>query len=201
MSKSIDRLRLGAAASAVALADVTAEQLMSNLSDEQKTALAAQLTPKADDKPAGTQPDPAPDAGAKETGKDDKDGKKKDGGDKPAADAADPSHAQFAHGVAAERARMATVFASEHYEGREALANEMLTTSASAEEITRTLAKAEAGTGGGKAMLDAMNEQNPNLGTSGSGDGGTGGGGKAADHGWGKAHGRVAKLYGGRKAK
>lgn len=167
MSKMIDRLRLGAGAQAVALADLTGKDLAGNLSDEQKASLAAELdlVPKAEAEPEAKADAP------KDAPKD----KKKDGEDDDAGDdgakAADPAHAQFAHGVAAERARCAAVFASEHYAGREAQANEMLGTSMSADEIGRVLAKAPKGSGDNN-MLGNLQQQagNPDLGGGGGGD-------------------------------
>lgn len=155
--KAIDKLRLGAGPKTVALADLSADDLVSAMSDEQKTAVAAALAPPKAEEPAKTEPEKEPEAMLGEKAG-------APASSSPKADAADPAHPQFAHGFDASTARMAAVFASEHFAGREALAADMLgmDRATSAEKIVATLAKAPKG--GGSDMLAGLKGNNPDLG-------------------------------------
>lgn len=175
-----------ASGEAIAFADLKPDQIVAAMSDEQKAAVTATLAPKAEDEPA------------------DKDkGKKKkmpEDMEKDGANAADPDHAQYGHGFAAGIARMNAVFASEHFEGRAAAAAKLLgNAKLSADEITGMLADLPKGDGGAD-MLATLRGNNPNLGNADQGDGGVATTNAADNHGWGKAQGKAARLY-GRKPK
>lgn len=88
---------------------------------------------------------------------------------------------------ASERARVATVFASEHSQGRERQAADMLQTSMSADEITGLLAKSPKGSAAAAdPMLAALaRTPNPDLGASAATD--TTNPNQAADSVWDKA--------------
>lgn len=74
--------------------------------------------------------------------------------------------------AATERARVASVFASEHSQGRERQAADMLATSMSADEITGLLAKSpKVGASAGDKMLDRLaTTPSPDLGAGGGGE-------------------------------
>lgn len=160
MDRLLSSLRLGASSKTVALADVSVADLMSGLSDEQKAGLAAELAPeppKADDPAGGGQADDKTGGGEAE---------------QPKGDAADPAHAQYVHGFAAAVERNRTVFASEHFAGRETAAAALLGNGKlSADEITATLASLPKGQGA-DGMLNALKgTENPNLGAGASSEG------------------------------
>jgi len=113
----------------------------------------------AADAPVADPPEPAPD-------EDDKD---------PPEPAPEPEAAAAAAAAPAlsgdeairadERARVKTVFASEHATGRERQAADMLQTSMSADEITGLLAKSPKGGAAADPMLAALaSNKNPELG-------------------------------------
>jgi hypothetical protein len=76
--------------------------------------------------------------------------------------AAEPAGDQSA--AASERARVASVFASEHSQGRERMAADMLQTSMSADEITGLLAKAPKGSSADAMLANLATTTNPDLG-------------------------------------
>ena len=106
-------------------------------------------------------------------------------GDEPDGDGPDGEAAETPASIRAdERARVATVFASEHATGRERQAADMLGTSMSADEITGLLAKAPKGAAAADPMLAALAaDKNPDLGA-GNADRPTA---KSADDIWAKA--------------
>lgn len=117
-------------------------------------------------------------------------------GDKAKEKKADPAcegkaSDEFNAGVAAANARFATVFASEHFEGRESRACAFLKTSMSADEITALLAtepksSANGDAGGAAAIADAIRSANANVDAGGSADiekpGSSGWGAAIAEH-------------------
>lgn len=145
------------------IADLSAEDLLAGISAETRVTLAAALAaepappaPKADDAKAGEDEEMPKKAKKKDDVNDDAD-----------AQAADPALAAaraegFEAGQKAEAERVAAVFASEHFAGREQQAAKMLANpKLSADDITGLLA--DMPDGSGASMLAAIKGKNPNL--------------------------------------
>lgn len=164
---AIDKLRLGASSKAVALADVSAADLMASMSDEQKTELAAALAPpKAEEAPKGESA-PGGKAEEKPAAKGEEEGK----GAAAKGDAADPDHVQYGHGFVAACERTRTVAASKEFVGRESAGVELLgNAKLSADEVISTLAALPKG---GSDMLAGLKSKNPDLGAGGETDSGS----------------------------
>ena len=194
MTRASEGLRLSAARPALAIADLSAEDILAGMSVETRAAMAASFaadTPK--NPPSEEDGEDVTDGGDDEgsetppKGKD----KKEDGG----------MSGTFATGFAAATERAVAVMSSEHAEGRMAQAVKLLgNAKLSADEITGMLA--DMPDGSGAAMLDRIKANNPNLGTGGGSEGNDTGQSEASadNHGWGKAHASVAKQM-GRKVK
>lgn len=151
------------------LASASTAQILAGMSGEQKAELAETLAPA----PKADEPKAEENAEAKPKAE----------GDKPEPKAETPVGD-----------RSAAVFASEHSKGKERMAGDLMASfpNASADEIIAHLAKAEASEDGGDdAMLEHIQHADDDI--------GEGGGEPAANddnHGWNKAHQKVAKMYG-----
>lgn len=146
------------------IAAMSADELLASMTDEQKTALADSVAPE----PKAEEPKADADEKSKADGS---------GTDKPAADD-----------------RTAKVFASEHSVGKERLAGDLLTTSASADEIIGVLAKTEASAADGDAaMADAIRHANSETG---SGTDAEASDGNNDNYGWANIHAKTAKRFG-----
>ena len=125
-AQGVQKALARAGSSVIAIAEMSAADLLAQMSDEQKAALAASVTPA---------PAPAPVASAASEPTDEEkeaERKKKEGEAAPASDASS---------FAAVNARFQTVVASEHYAGNEQLAHALLgNNKLSAAEITGALA-------------------------------------------------------------
>jgi hypothetical protein len=107
-----------------------------------------------------------------------------------AADVAPDAAAIRAEAIAAERARMKAVFASEHVAGREAAAVELLAESdMTADKIVAMLPKLGASSGVLTNLATIASTPNPDLGAGGETEGV-----KADNHGWSKAHASVNRM-------
>lgn len=186
MTTAANGLRLSASAPALALADMNIEDIIAQMSEDQRSALVSTLASSTGSAaPAPADPEDDDDAGMTPEEKAKKKNDKMSGGDTEAA--------AEARGFAAASARFVAVMSSEHFEGRTAQALKLLgNAKLSADEIINMLA--DMPDGSGAAMLAAMRSQNPNLGT---GIDASGGAPTNADnHGWGVIHARVAARYG-----
>lgn len=160
MDKPLDGLRLGASSKTIALADVSVDQLMSGLSDDQKAGLTEKLAPPKAEEPAL---EPEASEPGKKAAAENKAEPEKGKEEAPKGAAADPGHAQYVHGFQAAVDRNKAVFASEHFEGREKAAARLLgNAKLSADEITATLADLPKGEAGNN-MLDGLKGKNPDL--------------------------------------
>lgn len=192
MTTAATGLRLSASAPALAIADMKLDDILAQMSDDQRTALAATLVPGAaakDGKPKDA--DAGDDADKDDAGMtdDEKAAKKKD----KMADSETEAAAE-ARGFAAATARAVAVMSSEHFEGRAAQAVKLLgNAKLDANEIVTMLADMPDGTGA--SMLDAIRGKNPDLGTGSDANGG-GAPATAANHGWAAIHAKTAKQYG-----
>ena len=187
--------------SVLALAELSADELMAQLSDEQKAGLSASL--------AASNP---PATSASEDGDEDdvggdsdpmcskckepmKDGKCAKCEPDASAEASDPVAAARAE----ERSRYTTVMASEHYQGRGQLAQSMLANDKlSANDIVGMLAAAPKGTAvasdedaGASAVLDAIRSSNAALESSSSNTTV-----HAENHGWASIHAEIRERRG-----
>lgn len=164
-----------------ASAAASVSDVLAKLSASDKTSLYAALKAEMEPDPKDKN-EPEEDGDDEAKGKDKKkmSGKPKEGDDgKPDA-------------AASERARVATVFASEHSIGRERLAADMLATSASAEDIVGILAKQPKASGddassasAAAAILEALAKDNVDVGADG------GASATEPNHGWAKIHDEV----------
>ena len=157
MNKLLDGLRLGASSKTVALSELSADQIITNLSDEQKAELAGKLAPKAEEPVADSEPAPEkPKAESEEAPADEE--------PEPEADAADPESPQFKAGFAAAVDRNSAVFASEHFVGREKAAASLLgNQKLSADEIISALAALPKGSSGNNMLDGLKGSANPDL--------------------------------------
>lgn len=184
------------------LAELSADDLMASLSDEQKAGLSASLPasnpPAASASEDGDEDDVGGDTDAtcskcKEPMKDGKCAKCEASA---SAEASDPVAAARAE----ERSRYTTVMASEHYQGREQLAQSMLANDKlSASEIVsmlatapKTTASASEGDAGAGAVLEAIRSSNAALESSASNIPA-----QAANHGWGDIHAELRERRSG----
>lgn len=127
-------LARSASGSVMALAEMTATDILASLSDEQRTALAAKFAPQA----AAESVPPK-----KENCSEDGDEDDKDGDSDPGMKGKDKAEASQGDAFAQVNARFQTVLASDEYKGREQLAHTLLgNASLSADAILAALAAA-----------------------------------------------------------
>lgn len=200
-SNGLQKALTRAGASVVAIAEMTADDLIAQMTDEQRAAMAATLAPKAGaDATAGGAPAKPAKEGEGEQGEDGADGEASDAGDKPnknkgsEASAAAIAKAR-AEGFRAGSARAAEVIGHDSFSAAAAvklLGNAKLD-AMSADEIGELMG--EQPDAGAREMLGALRgDKTPPLGSGGNADDGKGKADVAA--GWGKATAKMAQRFG-----
>ncbi len=187
MTRATEGLRLAPsrAGSQIDFSTLSADDVLKGISADTRTALAAALAAPAS-------------GGAAEAVNGGSSANANDGGNGGASD-------DYRAAQAAERARMATVLASEHYSGREGLAANLLGTDMSAEQIVGALAAAPKAAAEPGADVDGEDRQlmrdqlanagNPDLGGADS-DPDAAAKAKANNHGWADIHAEIQASRG-----